>query len=208
MKKHGFVAAVLITAMLAVTVPRPAWANSQTIALGIGVGKYEYDETDTQRSAAPLKGMYEELMRGVQSQMYLEWYALGSLGFGVRGLNVGSDQSGGTAGSPNTRVVSVRSKLVTVNWVPLGGERYARLGMLAGVGRSNYEVATTSGGTTGSEATSGGARLLGAYLDWGADGFGARFGVNALKTRLEDLNTLHVDGSGQGYYLDLRWAWP
>ncbi len=54
--------------------------------------------------------------------------------------------------------------------------------------------------------------LAGAYVDWGGEGFGARFGVNALSTDLGSIpvegqaDPVAVDTSGQGAYLDLRWA--
>ena len=43
-------------------------------------------------------------------------------------------------------------------------------------------------------------------MDWGADGFGARFGTQYLETDLDAIDGSSVDVSGRDIYLDLRWA--
>ena len=106
-------------------------------------------------------------------------------------------------GPPLQKEVTVQSNLLTLHWVPLGGRSYTRVGILVGAGSASYN-ATEDFGPSGS--SSGSAPLAGAYVDWGAEDFGGRFGVHLLNTDLDNLNGLQVDGSGTTFYLDLRWA--
>ena len=92
--------------------------------------------------------------------------------------------------------LDIANLLFTVNWVPLGGRRYARLGLLAGLGLTDYEFTETNGpGGTATSSTSGTAALVGIYVDWGADGFGARFGTQYLETDLDAIDGSSVDVS-------------
>jgi hypothetical protein len=102
---------------------------------------------------------------------------------------------------------TVVNSLLTANWVVLGGRRYARLGVLAGLGFSEYKVSETNDpGVSRTSSTSGPAGLAGIYVDWGADGLGGRFGVQYLATELEDIDGASVDVSGRDITFDIRWA--
>lgn len=112
-----------------------------------------------------------------------------------------------TASASSTAELVVDTVLVTAHWVPLGGRRYARMGVLAGLGMTSYEFTETNDpGPDASVTTSGPATLLGVYLDWGADGIGGRFGAQYLATSLDPVNGADVDVSGREIYVDLRWA--
>lgn len=191
--------------LMALMVARPevTQANSQKVVLGFGLGGYTFSKVDDERQKVPILGFTEDMMSGLQSQLYVEWYALDSLGFGLRSVSMVTAQ----AGTLFTRSVDISSTLITLNWVPVGSDSYARLGVLAGVGGATYRVTLQAGSSSINAETSGSASLLGAYLDWGGGDFGARLGVNSLKTKFDDLGTAQVDGSGRGAYLDLRWAW-
>ena len=201
------VSSVMVVVALVLATPVMVRANSQTVVFGAGFGGYNFSGLDDLRKASPGFGLDMDMDIGLQSQAYLEWYALGSLGFGLRSVNVVSTQSGHILAFYYQQTVRVKSTLITVNWVPIGADSYARLGLLAGVGGAEYELTLSSGSSSNATSTSGTANLLGAYLDWGAEDFGARLGVNALKTKFDNLNNAQVDGSGNGFYLDLRWAW-
>ena len=57
---------------------------------------------------------------------------------------------------------------------------------------------------------SGTVGLLGLYMDWGEDGFGARVGANYLSTQYNDLDIngskYEIDASGVDLYINLRVA--
>jgi len=196
---------VLLGLMQSLAAPASEAAeNSQAVAVGVGLGRFAYEGVDDFRAAVPSLGLNKNMMGAVYSQVYLEWFPLGEFGFGARQMGSSYAQ----AGPKYTRLVEVRSTLLTAQWIPLGAEHYARLGLLAGAGRSEYTLSQDSDQTLANVTAVGGAHLVGVYLDWGGESFGARIGVNALKTRLDKINSNFVDGSGQGGYLDLRWAWP
>lgn len=102
--------------------------------------------------------------------------------------------------------LNVTNLLGTVTLVLLGGTGYTRLAVLAGAGTSEYEASQSFSGTTSSDTTTGTAFLGGAYVDWGGEDFGARFGLNVLSTQLDNLNGASVDAGGTSVYFDLRWA--
>ncbi|MCZ6645122.1 MAG: hypothetical protein O7B79_02675 [SAR324 cluster bacterium] len=176
--------------------------NDQTVVIGIGFGIHTFSETDDVRQnvfliADDVAGM---------GQLYVEWYVFETIGFGIRSINLGVTETISFGTTIETEL-SVDNNFFTVNWVPLGADSYARMGLLAGVGNSNYEVTqTVTPGGTSSISSSGSATLLGIYVDWGGEDFGARFGANFLETDLDDINGLTVDASGRSIYFDLRWA--
>ena len=50
------------------------------------------------------------------------------------------------------------------------------------------------------------ATLFSAYLDWGGEVFGARFGANVLRTELDSIDGIEADASGVSLYFEFRWA--
>ena len=189
----------------------PQRDNDHIVVIGAGFGGHTF--ATPHRAGQNTVAL--EVISAFMQQIYGEWYAFDQVGFGLRLITFGTSASSFTTvtvGNTTTTATSevdlnVGNLLFTVNWVPLGGQRYARLGLLAGLGLSDYEF-TESSSPAGSatESTSGPAALLGIYVDWGADGFGARFGLQFLETDLDPINGSPVDVSGREIYLDLRWA--
>lgn len=177
-------------------------ANDQTVVIGFGFGIHNYSETDAIRNYGLI---FEDDV--VMTQLYVEWYVFEKIGFGFRLISLGVRETGPTFGGTSETELSVDNNIFTVNWVPLGADSYARLGLLAGAGNSTYEVTQSGTSMTDSSVSSSGtATLLGIYVDWGGEDFGARFGVNFLGTDLDDINGLTADASGTSIYFDLRWA--
>ena len=199
---------VLLVAIFFVAVDAPNLyaqdgTNDQTVVIGVGFGIHNFSETDKVRRTSffitsALAGM---------SQLYVEWYVFEKIGFGIRSMNLGVTETIAVFGARAETELIVANNFFTVNWVPREADSYARWGLLAGVGISKYEV-TQSGSlvSNSSISSSGTATLLGIYLDWGGEDFGARFGANFLTTDLDAINGLSADASGNSIYFDLRWA--
>ena len=108
--------------------------------------------------------------------------------------------------------LKITGNILTVQYLPfISGDGYTRIGLMLGGGPMKYEFTQTAGVFSDSVDTSGTGTLLGLYIDWGGDVFGARFGVGQLDTSFDQLSdpnlgSLDVDGSGTNFYLDLRWA--
>jgi len=207
--------------ILTVTIPAlllfaaPAWAQYDQVAVvGLGLGAHTYSTIDEVREGSAAFDNDDELASGGMSQLYGEWYFLGPMGVGLRGISISSSRSYIYNTTTIDHTVTVSATLVTAHWVPLRfADDYARIGLLAGAGGAGYESKVTVSDSTspnvtleGTESTSGTAGLVGAYIDWGGEAFGARFGGGSLSTQLDDLNGAEVDGSGTHFYLDLRWA--
>lgn len=185
--------------------------NDQVVVIGAGFGGHAFSRTHHAESESSELDVKSALM----SQYYAEWYVFDEVGVGLRFITFGTTASalttvtlGGTTETVKDEIeLNVDNWQLTVNWVPLGGSSYARLGVLAGLGISDYELAETrTPGGSDTNSTSGTAALLGVYVDWGADGFGARLGTQYLATDLGDIDGSSVDASGRDIYLDLRWA--
>lgn len=211
MHRHVKGSGLLPAALLAVLLPvsSTAWANDQVAVIGAGVGAHDYSTTDEVRGE--LVTPDDELDTAGLTQIYGEWYAFGDIGLGLRGVALSSSRTyTDSSGNELEQTVSLAASFITLQWIALGGESYARLGFLGGAGSAEYETEykTTVSGTetTVSDTTDGSATLVGAFIDWGGADFGARFGVHSLETDLDDLNGAEADASGTSYYLDLRWA--
>jgi hypothetical protein len=206
----------LILALALAASALPASANDQTVVIGAGLGIHSFSDTDDVREGSALFGGEDELTQAALVHYYVEWYALDDLGFGARVMGLGAGRSYSSAADKLEQDVSIAATFLTVNWVPIGSESYVRFGVLGGIGSARYEVHekyTDNAGTASydeTESTTGSATLLGGYIDWGGESFGARFGLDVLSTDLDKLDVaageLEVDGSGTAFYLDLRWA--
>ncbi len=196
-----FFAAAVVLALLDPASGLPA-ENDQTAVFGLGFGPHRFSGSDDFR--APQSPFVLEIDAAGMSQLYVEWYALGTIGIGARIIHLGVVEEVQTAGPTLKKKVTVQNNLLTLHWVPLGGRSYARVGILVGAGSSNYKASEDAFGFSGS--ASGSATLAGVYVDWGAEDFGGRFGVHVLETDLDSLNGRRVDASGTALYLDLRWA--
>lgn len=197
----------------------PARANDQEFVVGAGLGGFNFSESDDFRQGSDEFNGSDEIDAGVLFQLYGEWYLLDDIGFGLRLMSVTGARTYENQFAKLEDTANVQATLITVNWIPLGSEDYVRLGLMGGLGGASYEAKRTftdkegilGGDSEDSESTSGTASLLGVYVDWGADGFGARFGVSQLYTDLDPIKSggeeLAVDGTGTAWYFDLRWAW-
>lgn len=188
--------------------------NNQTVVLGGGIGSHTFAKSDDVRQGISLFGGADEIKNAGMSEVYLEWYALGTVGFGLRVVGLGATRTYTIFTTEVKQTLQVDLGFLTVNWVPVGATSYARLGLLAGAGSATYRMTTTVTGQPDLKGSAtGSATLLGIYIDWGGEDFGARFGANSISTSLGDFTTsstspkLKVDGSGTSVYLDLRWAW-
>lgn len=184
--------------------------NDQTFVIGAGLGSHRFIPPHEAGEPTAL-----EIKSTLLSQYYGEWYVLDEIGFGLRLIHMDAAVSsstsvsvGGVSSTARSEVeVDITTYLVTVNWVPLGGRDYARLGLLAGAGLTEYELMQTyDPGPDSTDSTSGPAALAGAYLDWGGPDFGARFGGQYLTAALDDIDGEAVEIDGSEFYLDLRWA--
>jgi len=185
--------------------------GGQNVVIGAGFGSHAFTPSHHTETVAGNFNVSAALM----TQAYAEWYVFSTLGFGLRFVSFGAGQTSSgsvtvgstTASASNNVDVAVSNFLATVNWIPLGAEGYARLGVLAGLGVSEYSLTASSTGLpSDSVKLSGTAVLAGAYVDWGGDEFGARFGIQQLTTNLGESGGKKVDASGREFYLDLRWA--
>lgn len=178
--------------------------NDQTVVIGIGAGSYSVAEDEVRP-----KGDKSQTL----THVYVEWYVLDEVGFGFRRsamLNV----LGFAALSLGTvDVLAVRTNMLTVNWIPYGAQDYLRIGLVAGVGNAKYEYdgVLLFGLAETHVETDGTATLGGIFVDWGGEGFGARFGFDAIGTDLDDVVVpgdppKKADASGAAAYLDVRWA--
>ena len=191
--------------------------KEQAVVIGFGLGIHNYSETDDVRRDF----FFLEDVGGL-AQLYGEWYPFERLGFGLRGQSIGSSETLIFFGTEFTTEVDVNTLFITLQYLPfISDDGYVRIGLLGGIGPSTYEFteSQTIGGISDSQSseTSAPAVLGGVYIDWGGEDFGARFGINALRTDFDKLETpglvtpsatelREVDGSGTNFYFDLRWA--
>ena len=203
MSKHTILIVAALVAAMGLLAAGARADNDQTVVIGFGGGGYHMDGDDVHGSRDMLA-----------YHLYAEWYALGELGFGYRRTQTVDVGGVATCEVGICETVTVTTDMLTVNWVPLGSKRYARLGLVGGYGIAQYQFQGTVAilkGPTEKVSTSGTAALAGIYFDWGGTGFGARLGYDALFTQLKDATSasgvrLKTDGSGYMTYLDLRWA--
>lgn len=212
--------AVAALALLAVLLAVPdAWANSQTLVLGLGIGEHRFSRDD---KAVPAESEHPRAFRDAGlAHAYAEWYAFDHIGLGLRAVEL--EQSHDT--DAREEALRVRAYLATLNWVFAGTEAPVRAGAMVGFGRADYEFETCAvNGPSGAcgpanvRETDGTAGLFGVYVDFNAfddSGLGFRFGFEALSTSLDDLppdaaagasEERPVDVSGRAIYLDVRWA--
>ena len=196
------VAALLLPLLM--VAPDARAENNQTVVLGIGAGGY-------------VVGDDEIRPQGDRSQtlthLYAEWYPVEQFGFGFRRSVMLNALGFAFLGLGTLDVLAVQTNMATVNWIVYGAQEYARVGLVAGAGNAQYEYdgMVLFGLGERHVKTSGSAALAGIFVDWGADGFGGRFGYDYISTDLSDVDvpgagTLEADASGSALYLDLRWA--
>jgi hypothetical protein len=90
---------------------------------------------------------------------------------------------------------------------PLDSSKYCSAGILAGLGMSKYERKLDFSSSADDSKTSWGAVLpIGAFIDWGADGIGARFGTELLLSRYEKVDGMRPNSTGGRFYINMRYA--
>ena len=197
-------AAVLVGFAAVLLAGSPAHAqNDQTVVIGFGLGIHFFEAKDDVR-----EGFFLDVDAAGMSEFLVEWYLFDEIGIGARAINFGVKETATTFGGATAEMeIEISNFFFTLNWVPFGASGYTRMGLLAGVGSSEYEVTVTDfSGASSSDSSTGSASLAGIYVDWGGEGFGARFGGHIISTDLDRINGATADGSGSSLYFDLRWA--
>jgi len=185
------------------------YGNDQTYVIGFGFGGADYQATAESES-----GEKEDLFNfkpTVGINVHFEWYLFDSIGLGLRSVDIQSPEvaSYGSGEKKSSYVpLSVNASLVTFNWIFYGENDYSRFGLTLGVGSSSIKRSFYDG--TGCE-NNGSASLGGLFFDWGADGFGARLGVDGVTNNLDEYkcgsnNKKNISGAGSSSYLGFRWA--
>ena len=210
----------MATALLAMTTAGQLRAeNDQSGVLGFGFGLHRFSESDGFRNSTVNAS---EIDNAFMLTGFGEWYLLGDFGIGVRLIAFSATEraTANADGSPllfaNTeRVIEAQTLMFTGHWVVAGSESYVRVGLLVGVGPARYKERLEAdcffcGPNTNiivsERTTSGMATLFSAYLDWGGEVFGARFGANVLRTELDSIDGIEADASGVSLYFEFRWA--
>ena len=202
---------VIVPAFLLVIMagtPAQAADNDHKVVIGLGIGGHSFSTTDEVRDG----GVFTpDLNGGLVSDFLVEWYFLGNFGIGYRSVSIATGRVYTFGPVSVTENINYSAGLITANWIPFTtSDKYVRYGLLGGIGGSSMSRTWSDGSNSVSNDTSGSASLFGGFIDWGAEGFGARFGFNSLKTSLDPFKegaaTYEVDGSGSHWYFDLRWA--
>ena len=205
------------------------FANDQTYVLGIGTGGASL------ASNQELSFTSEEVKIGMH--FYFEWYLLDSVGLGIES----SSLSNGPPCTESTKEISACEQLsydnqfAKLNWIISGEKDYSRWGLTFGAGISSlsysysgstftcknfseYTNQCTDWGTTKVQeqtctSDTGPYSSAGLFFDWGADGFGARLGYDAVSSQVGKIKCNWIDTKIEGVsstgglgYLDFRWA--
>lgn len=219
-------------AALVLLAPPASAQGDAGVMLGFGGGRHEFYSADDFRAETPDFG---EMERANLSQAWLEWYAFGTVGFGVRALQLhGRKAKEETVDNPffclitaglacsfgdtaATKTAQVDVGLATLNAViPLGGT--SGLGFIYGAGNATYagriekdeDSSETADITEFKGHATGPASYGGVFLDFGGPGLGARLGGAWLETDLPELDETRferVSAAGAHWTLDLRWGW-
>ncbi len=206
---------LIFTAFISMMIVSSVFAeNNQTVVVGVGLGLHSFAGSDDLREGSDLFGNIDEVRVSGVTLWYIEWYVFGNIGFGFNSHNQTVSRSYTSGGESIDHKWNIDSYLVTLNLIPLGGTRYARMGIFVGTGTSTYKIEETVSGTSSdyeaSESVSGPATTAGIYIDWGGEGFGMRAGYKYLATNFPDIETssgdASVSASGGTLHLDFRWA--
>ena len=91
--------------------------------------------------------------------------------------------------------------------LPLGSRKYCILGTDVGCGYSKFTYAVSGTGITKEEKSSSGIIVpVGVFIDWGADGIGARFGYDYCFSKYNKILGSKPSADGHQVYLNLRYA--
>lgn len=205
-----------------------SFANDQNLIIGVGVtglealGKAKLNNPDDIRGEDPLLG-YAEL--------YINYFPGTDFGISLIRSTLGTKReyysysfscSGGSCTTTDITTkeeVVIRNTLACINYVFWGSSNYTRTGLLFGVGKTEYLYSLKQDGTMNSTDYSNlnnfnsvsDASIVGLYIDWGGDSFGARFGfktinVDGLQSIKVDSSEKNLDGDSTVRNFSLRWA--
>ena len=182
------------------------YGNDQTYVIGVD---FKRIITTTESESGEKVDLFN-LKPSFGSNVHFEWYLFDSIGVGLRSVDLQTPEYS-TYGSGEKKSsyvpLSVNASLVTFNWIFYGENDYSRFGLTLGVGSSSIKKISFDG--TGCE-NKGSASLGGLFFDWGADGFGARLGVDGVTNNLDEYkcynNNKNISGAGSSSYFGLRWA--
>ena len=194
-------------------------ASAQTdinVVVGGGFGGIAY------KNSEGLGISKEERVNGFGFNHMAEWYFSEILGIGLRqtAFIASNDLEINEADYSETTTVS--SLMMTLHLILFGSDSWARFGITSGYGRSAYRYQLDTDEDESENADdeeytgSGDAYLVGAFLDWGGDGFGMRFGYDYFQTDFDTFDTevnetetrdVDLSGTGDYVYLNFRYAW-
>jgi len=194
----------------------PNSIDNCNVVLGAGFVYHGYSEVDDFRKANGL--LKDEIKFAMGAQFYAELllnntFSLSlpvglAVGYRYQALE-GAYKYSSSLGYTAERKAQLFNNIAYVNvLLPLDDEKYWLLGCSAGLGASTYKYALEySALYTNYNATSKGTVVpLSVFLDWGADGIGARFGYSYVMSKYEDVDGVTPKGNGNQFFLDLRYA--
>lgn len=129
------------------------------------------------------------------------------LGYKFQTMNGGFEYS--ILGTTMKRTVDITNHIALVNvYIPLDNEKYWLLGVTGGFGASTYtyNLDFSDATTDVKESSNGYVVPVGVFLDWGADGIGARIGYTYVISNYADIDGITPKGDGSQIYFELRYA--
>ena len=195
---------ILMIGLLGWLLSQPVLATESTQEFVVGISPlayYLFDEEDSVRESFFISG------GTTMFTLFTEWYPLGRFGVGYHHLN-GWVKETFPLLTPSSYEYQIIMNLVGAQYVLLMEEdNYARLNLYGAVGPARYTYAVDDveqGRTTGL------ARTVGVYYDWGGEGIGGRLGHGVLKAAMPSMRVAGVPRStsvdGRYTYLSIRVA--
>ena len=183
--------------------------NDQTLVFDLGFGFQFFNEADEFRDANTFVNNISWI-----GHAGAELYLFDFMGIGVKQLNI----YGASDHLELRKEYAIQNSVATLNFVPFGSDRYARIILVVGLGKGKYnarELWEDDHDSSNNYDYTGyveGPVTLGQILaDWGGDAWGLRAGVSYLLTDFDDLElgpkTYEINGSGWGFCaLSVRYA--
>jgi len=163
--------------------------NNQTLALGGGIGAYNFNDED-------LNAM-ENLL---YSSEFIEWYVFDEIGIGVRSHKFYKSGSGN--GDEELLMADVN---LAVTWVVFGSSSALRMAVYAGYGPGGVTYSNEAAQIDIS--TTGNTNSYGLFFDWGGERWGVRLGYHQVFASFEYEDgpvSGTIDGSGSSYDVAVR----
>jgi hypothetical protein len=113
----------------------------------------------------------------------------------------------GTGGTLERKISMTNQILYCSVSQPLDSNKYCFAGALAGLGFSKYKINLDYSSSNDYGEHSWGVVLpIGAFIDWGNDGIGGRFGAELLLSRYLKVDGQRPDSTGGRLYMNVRYA--